>query len=77
MQQPHTFASPSNQHTSQSLQKSVPAQQHRQRAKWDRQTTKVRSTVGNSTYPKSGVSFSKDSFLVNHPPWRISNQVFW
>jgi hypothetical protein len=22
----------------------------------------------NSTYPKGGVSYSKDSFVVNHPP---------
>ena len=24
-----------------------------------------RATAGNSTYPKGGVSFSKDSFVVN------------
>jgi len=27
-----------------------------------------RKTPYNSTYPKGGVSFSKDSFVVNHPP---------
>lgn len=77
MQQSRTFASPTNQLINQTLQKSVTAHPHRQRAKWDRQTTKVRSTVGNSPYPKGGVSFSKYSFAVNHLPRRISNQVLW
>ncbi|MCA6416246.1 MAG: hypothetical protein IM600_18950 [Bacteroidetes bacterium] len=26
------------------------------------------NTVPNSTYPKGGVLYSKDSFMVNHPP---------
>jgi hypothetical protein len=30
-----------------------------------------RKAAYNSTYPKGGVSCSKDSFVVNHPPRRI------
>jgi hypothetical protein len=37
----------------------------------------TKATATNSTYPKGGVSCSKDSFVVNHPPRRISNQVLW
>ena len=65
MQQSHTFASPTSQHTSQSLQKSVPAQPHRHSNTADRQTTIERRAACNSTYPKGGVSCSKDSFVVN------------
>jgi hypothetical protein len=61
----HTFASPTSQPTSQSLQKSVPTQPHRQRNTADRQTTADRRAACNSTYPKGGVSCSKDSFVVN------------
>jgi len=64
-QQSHTFASRTSQHTSQSLQKSVPAQPHRQSDTADRQTTTERRAACNSTYPKGGVSYSKDSFVVN------------
>ena len=42
MQQSHTFASLTSQHTSQSLQKSVPAQPHRHSVTADRQTTTER-----------------------------------
>jgi len=31
----------------------------------DRQATTERTPAGNSTYPKGGVSYSKDSFVVN------------
>ena len=65
MQQSHTFASPTSQHTSQSLQKSVPAQPHRHSITDDKQTTTDRRAACNSTYPKGGVSCSKDSFVVN------------
>jgi hypothetical protein len=65
MQQSHTFASPSSQHTSQSLQKSVPAQPHGQNIADVRKTTTERRAACNSTYPKGGVSCSKDSFGVN------------
>ena len=54
-----------SQHTSQSLQKSVPAQPHRQSITADSQTTTERRAACNSTYPKGGVSCSKDSFVVN------------
>jgi hypothetical protein len=64
-QQSHTFASRTSQHTSQSLQKSVPAQPHRQSDTAARQTTTERRAACNSTYPKGGVSCSKDSFVVN------------
>ncbi|MEI7979305.1 MAG: hypothetical protein WCI53_10710 [Bacteroidota bacterium] len=30
-------------------------------------SNKTESTAYNSTYPKGGVSCSKDSFVVNHP----------
>lgn len=51
MQQSHTFASPTSQHTSQSLQKSVPAQPHRQSITDDKQTMTERRAACNSTYP--------------------------
>ena len=63
--QSHTFASPTSQPTSHSLQKSVPAQSHRQRNTADRQTKTDRRAACNNTYPKGGVSCSKDSFVVN------------
>ena len=63
--QSHTFASPTSQHTDQSLQKSMPAQPHRQRNTADRQTMADRRAACNSTYPKGGVSCSKESFVVN------------
>jgi hypothetical protein len=80
-----------SRHTSQSLQKSVPAQpekkfifflpsllcfnffaSHIQHDKSAKATTDKgynnstdRTPAGNSTYPKGGVSCSKDSFVVN------------
>ena len=57
MQQSHTFASPSSQHTSQSLQKSVPAQPHGQNIADDRKTTTERRAAGNSTYLKLAVQW--------------------
>jgi hypothetical protein len=61
----YTFASHTSQPTSQSLQKSMPFQPHRHSNTADRQTTKDRRAACNSTYPKGGVSCSKDSFVVN------------
>ncbi len=61
----YTFASPTIHLTSQSLQKSMPFQPHRHRHTTDRQTKTERRAACNSTYPKGGVSFSKDSFVVN------------
>ena len=40
-------------------------QQHRQSVTEDRQTTTERRAACNSTYPKGGVSCSKDSLVVN------------
>ena len=65
MHQSYTFASRTSRHTSQSLQKSVPAQPHGQNIADDRKTTTERRAACNSTYPKGGVSCSKDSFVVN------------
>ena len=65
MLQSHTFASHTSQPTSQSLQKSVPAQPHRHSITGDKQTMTARRAACNSTYPKGGVSCSKDSFVVN------------
>jgi len=64
MQQSHTFASPTCQHTSQSLKKSVPAHPHSHSITLDRQTTTERRAACNSTYPKGGGVCSKDSFVV-------------
>jgi hypothetical protein len=61
----YTFASNTSQPTSQSLQKSMPFQPHRQSNTADRQTTTERRAACNSSYPKGGVSCSKDSFVVN------------
>ena len=63
--QSHTFASHTSQPTSQSLQKSVPAQPHRHSITDDKQTMTERRAACNSTYPKGGVSCSKDSFVVH------------
>jgi len=57
MQQSHTFASPTSQHTSQSLQKSVPAQPHRNSVTADKQTTTDRRAACNSTYKKLAVQW--------------------
>jgi len=59
--QSYTFASHTSQHTDQSLQKSMPAQTHGDR-KVDERKEQRRH---NSTYPKDGVSCSKDSLVVN------------
>jgi hypothetical protein len=65
MQQSHTFASPTSQHTSQSLQKSVPAQTHRQSITADRQTTTERRAACNTGLAKVAVQCSADTFVVN------------
>jgi hypothetical protein len=65
MQQSHTFASPTSQHTSQSLQKSVPAQPHRQSDTADRQTTTERRAACNTGLAKVAVQCSADTFVVN------------
>jgi hypothetical protein len=65
MHQSYTFASRTSRHTNQSLQKSVSAQPHGQNIADDRKTTTERRAACNSTYPKGGVSCSKDSFVVN------------
>jgi hypothetical protein len=61
-----TFASRTSPSTDQSLQKSFHlsnAPRHWQIM--DRHTTTERTPAPNSTYPKGGVSCSKDSFVVN------------
>ena len=65
MLQLHTFASHTSQPTSQSLQKSVPAQPYRHSITDDKQTMTERRAAYNSTYPKGGVPCSKDSFVVS------------
>ena len=64
-QQSHTFASRTSQHTSQSLQKSVPAQPHRQSDTADRQTTTERRAACNTGLAKVAVQCSADTFVVN------------
>ena len=70
MQQSHTFASPIRQHSRQSLQKSMPAQTHRQRDTADRKTTTERMATHNNTYKKLAVLCYVDQprLMVNHPP---------
>jgi len=65
MQQSHTFANPKSQHTSQSLQKCVPAQPHKHNNATDRKTTLVRGAACKSSYPKGGISCSKDTADVS------------
>jgi hypothetical protein len=70
MQQSHTFASPTSQHTSQSLQKSVPAQPHRKSITADKPTTTERRAACNSGFKKLAVQwlqevqFSNGTFVV-------------
>lgn len=63
-QQSHTFASPTCQHTSQILKKSVPVHPHSHSVTVDRHTTTERRAACNSTCPKGGVLCSKESFVV-------------
>jgi len=82
MQQSHTFASHTSQPTSQSLQKSVPAQPHRHSDNADRQTTTERRAACNSSYKKLAVLWLNealcinqslclaDSFVLRNPPLR-------
>lgn len=61
----YTFASPTSQPTSQSLQKSMPFQPHRHSTTPDRQTTKERRAACNSGLAKVAVQYSADTFVVN------------
>ena len=63
--QSYTFASHSSKRTVQSLQKSMPAQAHRQSITSDRQITTEKRAACNSIYPKGGVPCSKDSLVFN------------
>jgi hypothetical protein len=65
MQQSHTSASYTSQHTSQSFQKSVPAQPHGQNIADDRKTTTERRAACNTGLAKVAVQCSADSFVVN------------
>ena len=65
MQQSHTFASLTSQHTSQSLQKSVSAQTHRHSVTVDSQTTTERRAACNTGLAKVAVQCSADTFVVN------------
>ena len=80
MQQSHTFASPTSQHTSQSLQKSVPAQPYRHSITDDKQTMTERRPACNTGLAKVAVQCSADTFVVNqtlvlriNPPRRMMN----
>jgi hypothetical protein len=50
------------------MQKSYQATAPKTLQKMDNRATKDRTPAPNSTYPKGGVSCSKNSFVVNHPP---------
>ena len=65
-----------SQHTSQSLQKSVPAQPHRQSITADSQTTTERRAACNSTYPKVAVQCFVRQFIV-YLKCSIPNEVQW
>jgi len=47
------------------IAKEPPSQRTKTLVNMDRHSTTERSPAGNSTYPKGGVSCSKDSFVVN------------
>ena len=59
----YTFASPTSQPTSQSLQKSMPFQPHRHSNTTDRQTTKDRRAACNMGFAKWRVTCFYDSFV--------------
>ena len=61
----YTFASPTSQPTSQSLQKSMPFQPHRHSNTTDRQTTKDRRAACNMGFAKWRVTCFYDSFVLN------------
>ncbi|MDZ7614110.1 MAG: hypothetical protein U5K51_10775 [Flavobacteriaceae bacterium] len=61
IQQSYTFASHTNRHTSQSLQKSLSAQSYRRNNTADRQTIKDRRAACNSTYKKFAVQWLHDA----------------
>ena len=63
--QSYTFASHTSQRTDQSLQKSMPAQQHIHSNTTDRLTTKDRRAACNTGLAKVAVQWSADTFVVN------------
>jgi hypothetical protein len=65
----YTFASPTSQPTSQSLQKSMPFPTHSQTNTADRQTTTERRAAGNSGFAKKRVQW-----LIEHS---TSHQLLW
>lgn len=75
MQQSHTFASPTSQHTSQSLQKSVPAQRTKTQQNMDRTATTNRRPACNSGLAKEqGKRTKANTSLAPSPiPHRYSH----
>ncbi len=65
MQQSYTFASRTSRHTSQSLQKNMPAQPHRQSITAGRRTTTESRAACNTGLTKRAVQCSADTFVVN------------
>ena len=51
--------------------KELPSQRTKTLQTMDRQATAERTPAPNSTYPKGGVSCSKDSFVVNQLVFQI------
>jgi len=60
-----TFAKPHKPTLKPSFAKEPPSQRTKTPETMDRQTTTERTPACNSTYPKGGVSCSKDSFVGN------------